>query len=1000
MAKAVRGGSKAGRARQGRARKTTAVRKKAATAPAPERAAHARPRKAFPVVGIGASAGGLEAIEAFFAAMPVSSGMAFVVVTHQHAGQASLMAELLSRRTSMPVVQASESTPLEPDHVYTSRPGDNLAVVDGVLQSAAVGRRIPIPMPVDYFFRSLAQDRKELAVGVILSGTGTDGTLGLKEIKAELGMVMAQDVKSAQYAGMPQSAVGTQLVDYVLPPEDMPDRLIAYERARVPAKAHEARHEGHQEPIQRVFSLLRGRTGHDFSQYKSSTVQRRIDRRIVVHHLGSMQRYVAYLRNHPEEIDLLFKELLIGVTSFFRDPEAWEALAGQIRQLLADKPDDYVLRAWVLGCSTGEEAYSLAILFREAMDEAKRSLSVQIFATDLDADAVASARRGTYPFGIANDLSATRLARFFTQEDDRFRVKKELREMVVFAPQDVLADPPFTKVDLLSCRNLLIYLDNSLQKKVFPLFHYAIKAHGILFLGSSESAAPFTRLFEPLDRKWKIFRRLDAPAGTYVADFPPAIGAGLPRTLAEGGAAGGTHGHRTLAQLAERAILKDLVPPTVIVRERGDVVHVQGRTGQFLEPAPGAQAAANVFNMAREGLPLVLTAAIRQAAGQDAEVVQRGVLVKTNGSHSRVDVRVRRLREPAALRGLFCISFERSVEAREEGPARGLRASRHAGARVVALENELEQAKESHRATTEELQSANEELQSTNEELQSTNEELQSANEELGTSKEELQSLNEELQTVNAELQGKVEELSHINDDMKNLLNGTDIATIFMDGDLRIKRFTEQAKKVIRLIPSDVGRPIGDLVSTLRYDKLVDDAQEVLRTLIPKEVTVEGARDGGEPISYLMRILPYRTTENVIDGLVLTFVDISIARRLEREQERLLATLAHSATSVFGSDRDLRYTWSYPSTVFGRRARDIEGKTDVAIFGPRGARDLLALKRAVQKSRKAARSRVELVVDGERRSYDVFVEPVREDGGVSCVATDITPYVRPPKGKS
>lgn len=951
--------------------------------PSPLGADAPRPRSAltFPVVGLGGSAGGLSALEEFFTHASPRMGAAFVVVTHQHPDHRSLLAELLARKTEMPVKQVTTSTPMRPNHVYTPAPGFSLSVHERIL--------IPIPMPktthgmpIDLFFRSLAHDVGERAIAVVLSGTGTDGTLGIKEIKAELGMVLAQDERSAQYGGMPHSAISSRVVDSILAVADMPKEIAEYARLLGNGKAASEPAEVESHELNQVFSLIRTRTGHDFSHYKDSTVRRRIERRMNVHHLSSLKRYVRYLQTNPTEIDTLFKELLIGVTSFFRDPDAWKALEPILDESLASIEDGQVFRAWIPACSTGEEAYSLAMLIKERLEHLKRQVSVQIFATDLDVAAIDAARAGEYPLGITSDVSPERISKFFTREDQTLRVKKDIRELVVFAPQNLIGDPPFTKLDFLACRNLLIYLDAELQRRLLPIFHYALKPKGCLFLGSSESIGGFGDLFATLSKKWKVFRREDGSSSGYVTEFPMSRMREVPtatRTVERAV-------ESNVPQLAERLFLKQLVPPTVLIHQRGDVVHIHGRTGQFLEPAPGAQASANIFNMVREGLQISLAAAMREAAGSEKEIVHRHVPLRTNGEVHAVDIKVQAIREPEALRGLFRVTFDDTgpAEARSDG-----KATPAAPSRMLELERELQYTKESHQGTIEELETANEELKSTNEEMQSTNEELQSANEELETSKEEMQSLNEELQTVNAELQGKVEELSRANNDMRNLLNGTDIATVFLDNDLNIKRFTEQAKRVIRLIPSDIGRPIADLVSTLRYDTLVNDAREVLDTLIFKETEVQSEGDA----SYLMRILPYRTTENVIEGLVLTFVDITTVRRLQKNQERLLKALSGSPTCVFGHDTTLRYRWAY-YPIFGFQPNEVEGKTDAEIFGSEAAKAVVALKKRVIDSGTATRGRVELPVLGGRRTYDFYVEVVRDERGtitgISCVATEMS----------
>ena len=833
------------------------------------------------VVGLGASAGGLEALEEFFDELPANSGMSFVVVTHQAPGKVSLLPELLARRAKMPVVAALERVALEPNKAYVQPPGMTLGVHRGELYPFEPATDGPKPFPIDFFFRSLAQDLRDRAVGIVLSGTGSDGTNGLKEIRAVSGLVMAQNEASARYPGMPHSASVALHLDYVLAPREMARQLLVFRDGAGDGRRVLTSVEP-REVFGRLFLLLRNRVGHDFSNYKTTTVARRIARRMSVHQIASDHEYLKYVQANPHELEELFKELLIGVTSFFRDPDGFESLVtSAIPLLFGNKPDDYVVRAWVAGCSTGEEAYTLAMLLREYMDAANVRLSVQIFATDLDHDAIEFARAGVYPESIASDVSPARLERFFTLEDACYRVKKELREMVVFAVQDLIGDPAFTKLDFLICRNLLIYLNSDIQKRLIPLFHYALRPGGVLMLGPSETVGAFAHLFEVVDKPWKIFRRREVPAGTYVADVAlgTAMDASVRETRGHGASRRGEPGG---TQIAERALLQHLVPPSVIMHENGEIVHIHGRTGLYLEPATGSQAAANIYTMAREGLQLELTLAVRKASSGSEEVLHHDVKVKSNGHFTRVNLRVQRLAQPEPLRGLFLVAFE-ELDPEHTAPLPSAVDDSTTSRRFADLERELAQSKEFHQGTVEELETTNEELKSANEELQSMNEELQSANEELETSKEEMQSLNEELQTVNLELQSKVEELSRTNDDMKNLLNATEIGTIFLDNDLNIKRHTEQAKRIIRLIPSDVGRPIGDIVSNLDYSTLVEDAREVLRTLAFKEAEVR-SEDGSW---YLMRIMPYRTTDNVIDGLVITFVNVTKVKRLEAKLTRI-----------------------------------------------------------------------------------------------------------------
>ena len=938
------------------------------------------------VVGLGASAGGLEALEEFFAELPADPGMSFVVITHQTPGSVSLLPELLARHCKMPVAKVDGATTLEPNKVYVQPPGVILGMLKGELHPFEPSADGPRPLAIDFFFRSLAQDQKDGAVGIVLSGTGTDGTNGLREIRAVSGLVMAQSEESARYAGMPHSANAALSLDFVLGPREMARQLLAYRDGAAHALGNLEAEPGPRDVMSRLFVLLRSRTGHDFSNYKQSTIARRIARRMGVHQVATAKDYLKFVQGNPHELDQLFRELLIGVTSFFRDPEAFDALlATALSKALSEKPSDYVMRGWIAGCSTGEEAYTIAMLLREHMERTKTRFTVQLFATDLDPDAIEFARPGIYPGSITTDVSPKRLERHFTHQDGHYRVKKEIREMVVFAVQDLIEDPAFTKLDLLVCRNLMIYLNGELQKRLIPLFHYALSPGGVLMLGSSETVGSFSHLFDVLDKKWKIFRRREVPSGTYVADV--ALGhSDSSLREARHGVVARRRIEPNVTQIAERALLQHLVPPSVIMHESGEIVHVQGRTGMFLEPSPGAQAGANVYNMAREGLEIELTLAVRKAASSSEEVVQRGIRVKTNGAFSRVDLRVKRLSQPDALKGLFVVAFERIQDGDDGATASDGPEDPSKGRRIADLERELAKSREFHQGTVEALETVNEELKSANEELQSMNEELQSANEELETSKEELQSLNEELQTVNVELEGKIDELSRSNDDMTNLLNATDIGTLFLDNQLRIVRFTEQAKRAIRLIPTDLGRPVGDLVSNLRHSDFLDGAREVLRTLSPKEAEVQ--TDDGR--LYLMRILPYRTTANMIDGLVITFVDVSKLQKLQVQGERLLGALARSSISVYGQDRNLKYEWVY-GTLFGRQPEETTGRTDRDLLGAEDGGRLMAINGRVLERGEAARERIRLRGPGGKGLlYDLYVEPLTGKGsGLIGVVTEL-----------
>ena len=846
----------------------------------------------FPVVGVGASAGGLQAFEELFRHLPANPGMAFVLVSHLDPDHASILHELLGKSSALPVRQVTDGVRLAVDQVYVGPPGKDVAILNGTLQLMDPTERHGERLPIDYWFRSLAQDQRENAVGIILSGNGSDGALGVKAIKGESGMVMAQEPDSAKFTGMPCSAIATGMVDFVLPAGQIGEHLLRWAQGPYLRESEQelSATDRVSAIMQKIFVLLRGRTGHDFSSYKTSTLRRRIARRMNIHQIEGHKQYIRYLEENPQEIDLLFKELLIGVTNFFRDADAFDALGKKaLPAMVSSKREGTPLRVWVAGCSTGEEAYSLAILLRETLDRLKQHREIQIFATDLDARAIETARGGSYPDGISVDVSRERLRRFFTKEDGSYRIKKDIRETVIFAEQNVIKDPPFTRLDLISCRNLLIYLRAESQKRLLPLFHHALNPGGVLFLGTSEAIGGFSELFQVVDKKWKVFARKPGSVPVLAAqEFPPPPVSDEAADFASFLSARAER-QPSIAELTYKMLAERYAPPSVIVNERGDIVYIHGHTGVYLQPAPG-QPTHNVLAMAREGLRYELTAALREVARHDGKTVHKALQVKTNGGSARVDLGVDKITKPEALRGLLAVTFQAASEIvpsiRSERPA-GRISKRKGTGRETALEKELQYTKESLQSTIEALETSNEELKSTNEELQSTNEEMQSTNEELETSKEEMHSLNEELQTVNSELQGKIDELSRVNDDMTNLLNATDIATIFLDNDLRVKRFTVQASDVIRLIPSDVGRPLADIVSRLRYRGLEQDALRVLQTLTYRELEVESETGTW----YQMRIMPYRTSENLIDGLVITFVNIAAIKVAQAQAQADNATV-------------------------------------------------------------------------------------------------------------
>jgi two-component system CheB/CheR fusion protein len=795
------------------------------------------------------------------------------------------LVELIRRYTRMPVFEVEDGMVVRINCVYIIPPNYDLAYSQGALfllePVAPRGQR----MAIDYFFQSLASDQSEYAMGIVLSGTGSDGTLGVRAIKGAGGMVMAQDPATCEFPGMPHSVLATGLVDYQLAPSEMPRQLMAYTAyafGKLPRSGMPASQEV-EIALKKIFALLRTHTRHDFSQYKPSTIYRRIERRMAVHQLENVHIYVKFLQQTPAEVDALFRDLLIGVTNFFRDHDAFAALESHaIPALFHGKAGGSTVRVWCAGCSTGEEAYSLAILLLEYMWTLRNSYTLQLFATDIDSRAIAAARVGLFPVSIAADMSPERLARFFTLEPggQSYRIQKNIRDLLVFSEQDLIKDPPFSRLDLISCRNLLIYLDANLQKKLIPLFHYALNPNGMLFLGSSEGLGEFDGLFTVVDRKAKLFQRKVDLLGvqrTKLSRFMvPVVGADATVPTRVDGKKS-LSPKLPLREMMVQAFLRHIAIASALVNAAGDIVYLHGRTGMYLEPTAGEAGIQNILKMAREGLRPALGNALNQAAANQNSCNAPNVRVKTNGHYTRVNVSVHPVANGTAEAPeapLYLVMLE---DAAEPAPVTVENTSvavayPDAQARIDALTQELRVKDEYLQSAHEELESSNEELRSSNEEMHSVNEELQSTNEELETSKEELQSVNEELTTVNTELHSKVTDLSRANNDMNNLLSGTGIGTVFVDHQLRILRFTPAVSSIIHLILSDLGRPVAHMASNLvDYNNLVSDIKAVLSSLIPvqREVqTVEGQW-------YNLRIQPYRTLDNVIEGAVVSFVDIT-----------------------------------------------------------------------------------------------------------------------------
>lgn len=874
------------------------------------------PDVSFPIVGIGASAGGLASFEAFFSGMPSDRNpdMAFVLVQHLSPDHTSALADIIQHYTRMKVVEVTDGMRVAPNCTYIIPPGYDMAFLHGTLHliepTAPRGQRLTI----DFFFRSLAQDLHERSIGIILSGTGSDGSEGAKAIKAEGGMVIVQAPESAEYDAMPLSAIATGSVDTILVPSAMAKQLIS-------VYAQGANHVDGDDPIlipndhsmlNKIFILLRAHSGHDFSQYKLNTIHRRIERRLRMSQLDSLTDYVKLLQQTPTEVTALFQDLLIGVTHFFRDADVFAYLKSDILpKLFENKQSTEVIRLWSLGCSSGEEAYSLAILLKEYMEETKQHLQVQIFATDIDARAIAIARAGAYPDTIAADVSAERLTRFFIAESNgQYRVHKNIRDMLIFSEQNVIKDPPFSKIDVISCRNLLIYLNTELQKKLIPLFHYALNANGFLVLGSSESIGEFSDLFQGLNPTVKVFQRKADMAGarpSILRRMPSTIGTMRNTTTPTRLSSRSDESNKpSLRALMEHALLQQIPLSGALVNEQGDILYLHGRMGRYLELPSGEVGINNILSMTQEGLRRELTMALHKVSLSKQSIHYPHVHVSNHGIPIVLALDVRYIApNDTSDTDMYLITLEVLPDDVVQASVNTSIPSKEVDARITTLEQELFDQEAFLQLTNRKLETSNEELRLFNEEMQSLNEELQSSNEELETSKEELQSLNEELSTVNAELQSKITDLSRTNNDMNNLLAGSNIGTVFIDHQLCIMRFTPAVTPILNLITSDIGRPIGHIVSNMiGYADFITHVQAVLDTLIPKEVEVQ-TREGQW---YLMHIQPYRTLDNVIEGAVISFVDISEvlamrhALQKANEKARLAVVLLDASDAITMQD--------------------------------------------------------------------------------------------------
>jgi two-component system CheB/CheR fusion protein len=948
------------------------------------------------VVAMGASAGGLEAYERFFSRMPPDSGMAFVLVPHLDAHHRSAMVELLQRYTRMEVVEIGDRMEAAPNRVHVIPPNATLTFRGGVLRIATP--RGP-GMTIDTFLRSLAEERGEEAVGIVLSGSGSDGTVGLKAIKEHGGLTIAQVGEPARHDSMPRSAIASGMVDVVLPVEDMPARLVQHAqhlaRLATEYRDHELRRDGRKH-LATILALLRSRTGHDFSQYKESTFVRRIRRRMQIVHLTSVDAYVELLRKEPREVDALFRDLLIGVTSFFRDAKAFEALNDQIiAPLLADKGPQDQVRVWVPGCATGEEAYSIAILLRERMTERDLPLKVQIFATDLDEEALNVGRHGVYPASIAQDISPERLERFFVPEGSTYRVVKEIREMCIFSVHNLIKDAPFSKLDLISCRNLLIYFDASLQSRVLSVFHFALRQRGYLFLGPSENATQQPRLFSRVNSKLRLFKARVLEAHRVVPELPLNARGFRNHPEPEHRPLPGAGGD-SLSRRAYR-LLEAYAPASVVVDENHEILHFFGRTARYFQPSPGV-ASLNLFNIVEASLRPDLRTAIHQALTSDRRVIRENLTLPVNGGFQSLNIIVEPLPGlDGGLRHLVVIFQEVGGLKPQVSGGSELDPELRKDETIQHLETELIATRERLQATIEELETSNEEMKSSNEEFQSVNEELQSSNEELETSKEELQSVNEELETVNAELHSKIESLDRANNDRKNLLESTQIATLFLDTKLRVKSFTPAIMQIFHLIDSDYGRPITDIATRIAYTNLQQDVRHVLRTLdrIEQEVALVDSS-----ASYIMRILPYRTIDNLIDGAVITFVDITARKQSQEASARLAAIVSSSHDAIIGMTLDGTIeSWNLGAErIYGYAAAEAVGHSLALVIAPDRPQELQELQEMLDRLHHpttAGTVETERITKDNRRIHvSTTVSPVTSAGGkliaVAAIERDIT----------
>ena len=874
-------------------------------------------KDAFPIAGIGASAGGLEAFSELLSHLPVEATMGFVLVQHLDPKHPSILTEILSRTTRMPVVEATHGMRVEAGRVYIMPPNVSMTITDGVLSLAPRSEDRGPHMPIDHFLRSLAEDVRSRAIGVILSGSASDGALGLRAIKAEGGITFAEAPQSAKFDGMPRSAVASGAVDFVLPPAAIAQELTRIGRHPYlgPTGVAPSSEPLATDPEARdqILRMLHGKSGIDFTLYRQTTISRRLARRMMIHGVDTLGGYLRYLEAHPSQVHALCNDLLVNVTRFFRDPEAFQILQRSVfPSIVKERPADAPLRVWAPGCATGEEAYSLVIVLLEFLGDAASAVPIQLFGTDVSEIAIVKARTGIYPENIELDVTAARLRRFFVKLDGQHQVRKAVRELCVFARHNLATDPPFSKMDLIVCRNVLIYLEPELQKRVLSVFHYALKDPGFLLLGVSETVGPLADFFSVVDKKQRVYakkptsRRFDLSSTSLEQRLEKT---GLGRTARSTGGAGG--GPSDLLQEVDRILLSKYAPAGVLVNEAAEILQFRGHTSPYLEPAPG-QASLNLLKMAREGLLMELRVAIDKARKQNAPVRRERLSIKQDGGFAHVTLEVIPMRGPARERN-YLVLFERVPPSKPGGPASRatLRPRRTAKApQNENLREELAATKEFLQSIIQEREAANEELQAANEELQSSNEELQSTNEELETAKEELQSVNEELTTVNEELQQRNAELSQVNNDLNNLFAGVSIPIIMLGGDGRIRRFTPTAGKVLSLIPADLGRPIGDI----RLGPDLPDLELVCKHVIETATVADREVRDRDGRWHSLRVRPYKTADDQIDGTVITLTDVTVLKsRVDQAtaaREPAETILDSVAVPLMILDAELRVAWA------------------------------------------------------------------------------------------